>query len=47
MRLSKKIAAVALAAVMAVSMLTACGDNDAPQFQQSWQQLQFEQQLQR
>ena len=30
MRLSKKIAAVALAAVMAVSMLTACGDNDAP-----------------
>lgn len=30
MRLSKKIAAVALAAVMAVSLLTACGDNDAP-----------------
>lgn len=30
MRLSKKIAAVALATVMAVSMLTACGDNDAP-----------------
>ena len=30
MRLSKKIAAVALAAVMAVSMLTACGGTDAP-----------------
>lgn len=30
MRLSKKIAAVALAAVMSVSLLTACGDNDAP-----------------
>lgn len=30
MRLSKKIAAVALAAVMSVSMLTACGGTDAP-----------------
>ena len=30
MRLSKKIAAVALAAVMAVSMLTACGGTDGP-----------------
>ena len=30
MRLSKKIAAVALAAVMAVSLLTACGGTDAP-----------------
>ena len=30
MRLSKKIAAVALAAVMSVSMLTACGGIDAP-----------------
>ena len=30
MRLSKKIAAVAWAAVMAVSMLTACGGTDAP-----------------
>ena len=30
MRLSKKIVAVALAAVMAVSMLTACGGTDAP-----------------
>ena len=30
MRLSKKIAAVALAAVMAVSMLTACGGIDGP-----------------
>ena len=30
MRLSKKIAAVALAAVMAVSMLTACGGSEAP-----------------
>ena len=30
MRLSKKIAAVALAAVMSVSLLTACGGNDAP-----------------
>lgn len=30
MRLSKKIAAVALAAVMSVSLLTACGGTDAP-----------------
>jgi hypothetical protein len=30
MRLSKKIAAVALAAVMSVSVLTACGGTDAP-----------------
>lgn len=30
MRLSKKIAAVVLAAVMSVSMLTACGGTDAP-----------------
>lgn len=44
MRLSKRIAAVALAAVMAVSMLTACGR--WRRRQQWWLQLFWQQQWQ-